>query len=125
MIPGLGLQNRSRVWCLLETLFKWAKKEGWTVVADSGEITEQSLGTYAVEVLHIQANGGRLHVEPIAQSVPEADGRVDLYAFPSLHRVRLLKRGAQWVIRTESGIDWPKRWNEQTFIGLAKELAAA
>ena len=73
---------------------------------------------------------GRLILEPIARGVLEAQGRVDLYAWPSLFRVMLLHkplgkdRGLAWGMRTESGIDWPQPWGRETFFTLAKGMCS-
>jgi len=109
---------------LLNDIKDWAEKERWLVDRQDKELQEERLGAYRSSVLFIQSPQGRLVAEPVARSVVGADGRVDLYAWPSLHRVRLLRIGAQWKVRTDSGIDWPKPWNHQAFVELAKELTA-
>jgi len=67
-------------------------------------------------------------LEPIARGTVGAQGRVDLYAWPSLFRVMLLHkprgkdRPLEWVVRTESGLDWPQAWSRETFLTLADGL---
>ena len=86
---------------------------------------EKSLGEYGTQRLLIHAQPGDLVVEPVARYVPGAEGRVDFYAWPSHNRVRLLRRPEGWVVRTDSGIDWPHPWNRETFLDLARRLMAA
>ena len=72
-------------------------------------------------VLTIHAPQGRLILEPIARGIVGAQGRVDLYAWPSLFKVLLLHkprgkdRPLEWVVRTESGLDWPQPWGVRHF----------
>jgi hypothetical protein len=53
-----------------------------------------------------------------------AAGRVDLYAWPTLFRVMLLRspQDETWAIRTDSGLRWPNPWSEETFAQLALGL---
>src|SRR5437660_741901 len=72
---------------LLETTRCWAEEVGWLVDVSDKEITERALGTYVVKQLTVKTPRGVLIMEPVARRVGGADGRVDLYAFPSLNRV--------------------------------------
>lgn len=110
---------------LLADVESWAKAEGWKVDTTDKQIQERELGHYSARVLSIEMPSGRVHFEPIARGIPYADGRVDLYAWPSMHCVRLFRRDGKWSIRTDSGIDWPKEWGQATFVELAQLLAAA
>ena len=101
---------------------RWAATEKWPVVELEKEVEEQGLGTYSVPVLFVQLPGSRLHVEPIARYVGGADGRIDLRSVETLNRVTLLRKGGTWVIRTDSGIDYPKRWSRATFAEVAQAL---
>jgi len=102
---------------------QWAEKQGWTVTEEQREVREERLGTYHVSVLEIDTPQGRVILEPIARDVLGAEGRVDLYAWPTLYRVMLLRRGdMSWVVRTESGINWPQPWEEGTFVALVEGL---
>jgi len=90
------------------------------------ELAEEIVGgAYRVPVVTIHALQGRLILEPIARGTMGAQGRVDLYAWPSLFRVMLLRRDGGWVARTESGIDWPQAWDRETFLTLADGLLKA
>lgn len=92
-----------------------AAARGWRVERERKELAEEVVdGAYRVPVVTIHAAQGRLTLEPVARGVLGAQGRVDLYAWPSLFRVMLLHKplgrghGLKWVVRTESGIDWPQ-----------------
>jgi hypothetical protein len=65
-----------------------------------------------------------IHVIPVAQHVVGADGRIDIEAFPALNRVKLIGRGEQWVIYTDSNIPLRQPWNAETFVQLAQDLTA-
>lgn len=106
----------------LKNVSQWAGAEQWVVVKHEKEISEQATGCYVVPVLTIELPSGRLHVEPIARYVAGADGRIDLLAYPVLNRVSLLRRSGKWVVRTDSGVDYPAEWNRSTFVKIAKEL---
>ncbi len=119
---------------LAEDIEAWASSagRGWRVEREQKELSEEVVGgAYLVPVVTIHAPEGRLILEPVARGVLGAQGRVDLYAWPSLFRVMLLHkplgkdRGLAWVVRTESGIDWPQPWNRETFLTLAEGLLNA
>jgi hypothetical protein len=109
---------------LLTNIEGWAENEGWLTKRDDKEIQEQELGSYTAQVLTIQSPQGRIIIDPIAKFVVSGDGRIDLYAWPSLNRVRLLRKNRKWIVRTDSGIDWPKPWGRETFLNLANGLLA-
>ena len=121
---------------LADDVQAWAEQEaaarGWRVEREQKELSEEVVGgAYQVPVVTVHAPQGRLILEPVARGVLGAQGRVDLYAWPSLFRVMLLHkplgkgRGLKWVVRTESGIDWPQPWNRETFLTLAEGLLNA
>ena len=102
----------------------------WSARSRSGRRTWSVARTaYRVPVVTIHAPQGRLILEPIARGTLGAQGRVDLHAWPSLFRVMLLHRPRgkdrplEWVVRTESGLDWPQLWNRETFLTLAEGAA--
>ena len=99
---------------------------GWTVERQMHELEEEVVGgTYAVPGLRLSAGDDELRLEPVARGVLHADGRVDLYAWPSLYRVMLLRKNGGWTVRTESGLDWPQAWDRETFLTLADGLLRA
>lgn len=101
--------------------------EEWHINLSAKTIEEESLGRYEISMMEINTTDGRLFVEPVARDVIGARGRIDLYAWPSLFRVMLLRRSQseEWVVRTDSGINWPVAWGESTFFSLAASLLKA
>jgi hypothetical protein len=115
---------------LVQQVTAWAaavqEEHHWTLEAGQIELAEEIVGgTYRVPTLIIHAEGNALHLEPIARGVLSAEGRVDLSAWPSLFRVMLLRKNDTWIVRTESGLDWPQTWSEQTFLTIAEGLLQA
>ncbi len=117
-------QWQTAVKALAHEIEDWARERGWGVERSSGEVNEELFGVYEVPVLTIETDKGRLILEPIARMVVGADGRVDLYAYPTLFRVMLLYTAGdhRWTVRTDSGIDWPQPWQKDTFYALAAGL---
>jgi len=109
---------------LVSDISVWAQEDGWTVRADQIEITEEALGPYTAPMLEIDTPDGRLILEPIARIVFRGEGRVDFYAWPTLFRVMLLYKPTEkrWIVRTDSGINWPHPWNRETFVAIGKGL---
>ena len=105
----------------------WAKAEGWNVNASDRVISEESIGVYTVPDLTIETpEGQRLIVEVKGRGPASASGRVQLFAWPTLFRVLLLRKPDEgWTIRTDSGIPLRKTWNRETFITLARDLLSA
>jgi hypothetical protein len=105
---------------------QWAEAQGWTVEQSEREVDDAYIGTYKAPVLEISTPQGNVHLEPIGIDVPGARGRVDLRAWPSLYRVMLMRKPDQrWVVRTESGINWPHPWGVGTFVELTEGLLGA
>ena len=106
----------------------WARQEsGWTVdTPGATNINEEGLGTYEAPVVTIYAPDGRLVLEPIARNFP-GRGIVELYAWPTLFRVRLLlgESDTDWQVRVDSGFTLHQKWNRENFIVLANDLLRA
>lgn len=111
---------------LLHQVEQWVAEDRpeWRIEYSSADVTEVSSGSYTIPVLEIVAPNGRLMLEPVGRDVYGARGRIDLYAWPSMYRVMLLRSFAsdEWVIRTESGIDWPQPWGKPGFLAVADRL---
>lgn len=127
---GVRLRNEwTRVVRDLEKdIADWAKAEGWDVSTSERVVSEESIGAYAVPDLIIETpEGQRLILEVKGRGPASAAGRVQLFAWPTLFRVLLLRKSDDdgWVIRTDSGIPLRKTWNRETFITLAKDLLSA
>lgn len=108
---------------LMSDVERWAKEKDWlTARLEAKTLTETGLGTYCVSDLRVRTNSGVLDVEVLARNIVGAEGRVDLVAFPTMDRFILVHRGGRWVVRTDSGFDWPKQWGKRTFVELAQQL---
>lgn len=110
---------------LCDEIKGWAEARHWFVHEDEKLLSEERLGRYAAPTLFIQSPQGRIQVDPIGRDILGADGRVDILSFPSLNCMLLLRVGGLWLLKTESGIDWPEPWNADTFFKLANALACA
>lgn len=96
---------------LVRQVEEWAEAakdvRGWTVEQETHEIHEEVVGgAYRVPGLRLSTSSDELRLEPVARGVLHADGRIDLYAWPSLFRVMLLRKNGEWVIphRVWSGL---------------------
>ena len=129
---------------ILETLLKdveaWSASFGWVTERSQTEVDEGyfeigkpiSMGVYPVPMLTIATNlprvtpFDRLIIEPISAGIARGMGRVDFYAYPAMYRVMLLHtpdKAEKWTVRTDSGIDWPHGWNQETFYNLSVALS--
>jgi len=108
---------------LLSQIEQWAAEEDWQVARlKAKKLTESELGTYPVSDLRIRTHSGILNVVVIAKDIVGADGRVDLVAFPTLERFILIRHGERWVVKSDSGKVWPRKWGRKTFVDLAERL---
>jgi hypothetical protein len=103
----------------------WAADRHWAVHREEKTVRESRLGEYVVPVLSVLAPAGRVQLDPVARYVAGGDGRIDLLAWPSLSRMLLIRTGGRWVLKTDSGVEWPEGWNQQTFARLVELLNAA
>ncbi len=109
---------------LIDRVAAWAKRRKWAVDYQEKQVHESRLGSYAVPVLVVRAPSGVVYVEPVARYVAKADGRIDLYSFPAMNRMMLVRAGTDWVLKTDSGVKWPEPWSEQAFTRLVELLNA-
>lgn len=125
------VQREKQAWldCIEDLLNKvesWAKASGWEVARETKTLSEDALGDYEVPVLKLRATGGGIvFVEPEARYVIGADGRVDIYAWPTLQRLLLIRSKGQWQLKTDSGVPWPELWGKKTFASIVKSLTEA
>jgi hypothetical protein len=131
-VSGIDLNEGREQWVetvrgFCDEAAKWSEAQGWKVERRELELTEELLGTYSVPMLTIKTQHGTVIVEPVARIVMGAVGRIDLYAYPTLFRVMLLRssRNGRWLIRTDSGIFLKQPWDEATFAGLVADLTGA
>lgn len=110
---------------LVSEVEKWAATRGWQAVRETQQFQEEGLGAYTAPVLTVQAPRAKMVLEPAARFAAGSDGRVDLYDWPSLNRLLLKRKGAQWQLHTDAGIPWPRPWSEEAFEELARLLGEA
>ena len=112
---------------LLDQITDWVSAKKWTVQRETRVINEEVLGAYTVSDAVINTPQGELKLEVMARGVPEAAGRVELSAWPTLFRVILLHHASQpdWTIYTDSGISLRQPWTQETFLTLVEDLLAA
>ncbi len=103
-----------------------AQEPGWTVTeGETDTIKEDALGAYTAPMLTIHAPDGERRVEPIARNYPGL-GIVELYAWPTAYRVRLIQQKAgEWRVLTASGIFLRQPWDCEHFITLVRDLVRA
>lgn len=111
-----------RVADLITQVDEWSQAEGWNVERQRKIVQEKLLGAYEVDALVIRLQGGEIHVKPIALHVVGADGRVDIEAFPTLSRIKLVGVAGGWQIMTDSNVPLREPWNRETFVQLVHDL---
>jgi hypothetical protein len=112
----------ARIEELIAEIASWSQAEGWQVERHEKTLREAAFGEYQAPCLQIHLPGGELSVNPIALQAVGADGRVDLEAFPTLSRVKLVGSPEGWKIITDSNVPIRSPWNRETFVQLAHDL---
>lgn len=126
----------SAVEALMTDVTAWSHSQGWDVLARGRkadrDFSDAEQGASIIEIdAHPQdARSGsdvKLVLEPITYNSATGIGRVDFYVWPALYRVRLLHQSGSnaWILRTDSGLDWPLPWNKDTFTQIAHGLLKA
>ena len=118
-------QWRDSVFAMADDTQQWSMQEGWTVDRTDKQVHEELLGDYVVPQLRIRVSDGEVLLNPVGLHVIGADGRVDLEGWPSLNRVKLVRRQGVWEVYTDSNVPLHRPWNKETFVQLAKDLVAA
>ena len=121
--------DQRQEWCalldgLMNQISSWAAAKSWLVSRKEKDIRDDLPDAYAAPILEIKTPQGHIVVEPVGRKVIGAEGRVDIYAFPSLNRLLLVHIEGRWVIKTDSGVVWPRGWNKKAFVELAGSLTA-
>jgi hypothetical protein len=116
---------KSQVRELCDEVKKWAKEKGWSVHEDIKQISEDHVGSYEVPVLVLQSPQGRVHIDPIGCEIVGASGRVDIFTWPALNRMLLVRGDDRWEVRTDARVAWPAEWCEDTFFDIVNRLDAA
>ncbi len=111
---------------LFEQVSEWSRLEGWE---SRREDTRTGLGDSpdaAFPALVIEPKPEeKIYIEPRGHK-KDGSAVFEMYAWPTLVRVRLLQRPAQegWEIFTDAGIPFHHDWNRQTFVRLANDMLA-
>ena len=113
---------------LADQLAEWVRQEPEWSFEETGtqDVEEPPLGRYAVSLWSIRTPDGEVRLEPIARNYP-GRGIVELFAWPTLYRVRLTEDASWggWRIRTDSGISLRQEWNRENFFILVRDLVSA
>jgi hypothetical protein len=113
-----------RVKQLVDQVEQWATAEGWAIHRDQKEIKDRMAGDFTVPLLRLRAPGGDAFLTPVALRIAgDGDGRVDLEAWPTLNRVRLIgKPDGGWEVITDSNIPLRQPWSREMFVQLVRDL---
>ena len=110
---------------LIGDIRSWCLGKGLATADSTKLITESKVGEYSVSVLQLRTtNGQNVFVEPIARFVVDAQGLVDIYSWPSLRRIVLVRQLDNWAIRTDSGVPLPMSWSEKSFFEIIDALTS-
>lgn len=104
---------------------RWSESFGWATSRQKKTIRERALGAYEVDDLVIKTTSGVLVLEVRGRDVIDAEGRVDLYALENLNRLILVRKDGRWVLKTDTGVRWPKVWGRSAFGELPEMVASA
>lgn len=110
---------------LCDEVKKWAKAKSWSVHEDFKKISEDHIGSYEVPCLILLSPQGRVHIDPIGCEIVGAAGRVDIFTWPALNRMLLVRTGDRWEIRTDARVALDAEWCEKTFFDIISRLDAA
>lgn len=127
--PSLAEEQRRREWVehiaqVIQQAEGWAAARDWATARTERTLNERGLGQYTVPLLRIRLPLGEVHVIPVARNIIGADGRIDMEAFPTTDRVKLIRRGRDWEIYSDSNARLPAAWNAETFARIAQDLVA-
>ena len=104
---------------LIRQATSWALSAGFEVTVEPhSELAE-------VSVLTLEEGKRRIHVEPSVYAAERLPTAIDIYAFPSLVRVRLRgpDEAGAWEIFTSDNIPLRRAWSKNTFLELCADLA--
>jgi hypothetical protein len=112
----------------------WARASGWRTRRIAKTVNERQLGSYKVPVLLMEKDTVEVVLNPVARSVPGADGAVDLYVAPAYDDIAsLYLEGDHWVVHhgerpgpmaTERVVEIaPRPYGEQTIRAILDGMA--
>ena len=132
---ALKVEWLDRLNALVGEVEGWARASGWRTRRIAKTVNERRLGTYKVPVLLMEKDTVEVVRNPVARSVPGADGAVDLYVAPAYDDIAsLYLEGDHWVVHygerpdpmaAESTVEiksWP--YAEQTIRTILDGMAA-
>lgn len=117
-------QWKDGVLAIAEQAQEWSAEQGWAVARQEKQVHEELLGDYEVPQLRIRVSDGELLLNPVGLHVIGAEGRIDLEAWPSLNRVKLVRHNDVWEVYTDSNVPLRRPWSKETFVQLAKDLVS-
>lgn len=131
--PGQDTQAQLQEWqrrldTLADEIRSWSEARGWLVEVKPAEVRETLLGEYRVPHVRVvrPVPRGEVHVEPIALRIVGGDGRVDVWSFPAMNRVRLVGDSqGQWRVYTDSNVRLREPWNAELWYRLVEDLLAS
>src|SRR5262249_52332030 len=108
---------------LFNQISEWSHEEGWRVEPEIEHVDlPKSSELMEKHSMRITTPEGRIHLEPAGR---KADGRVvvDMYAYPTLVRVRLLQVPGSdaWQVVTSEGMPFYWDWNKANFTRLVHD----
>lgn len=121
---------------LIADVTEWSQREDWDVLIRNRKadrdlsFEEHSFPVVEIDAHPQDARSGRdvkLILEPMTYNSATETGRVDFYVWPAMYRVRLIHKPGQnkWIVKTDSGLNWPHPWNRKTFTQIAQGLLSA
>jgi hypothetical protein len=123
--PKIGLKEwEAAIGQLVTDIARWAEAQEWLVARERKELLETALGKYHATDLNVKLPGGWIVVEVKGRDVVGAEGRVDLYSWPGIRRMLLIRQNGKWIVKTDDGMTWPSPWNQKTFVEIAKQLVS-
>jgi len=130
-ISNLSQQTVREEWVaacerLISQIETWATELNWSTHRADILLDERETGPYTVPTVRVRLPGrAEIHVTPIARGIPGGNGRVDMESWPSLHRVRFIRRdGDTWEAITDSNVRLREPWTREFFTNLAQDLTA-
>jgi hypothetical protein len=108
---------------IVKDITEWSQQEAWLVHQTQKPLKEPGIGEYKAPVLQIKTPADHIIVEPVARYIVNADGRIDVYAWPTLRRAALVRRDGRWTLRYDEDI---RRipWSRRNFVQVAQTLTA-
>lgn len=117
-------QIASEATSLFNQVSVWSQKHGWKVSPQIDYLDLPNSQDYLEKPgIQIETGDGRIHLDAVGS---KADGTaiVDMFAFPTLVRIRLLHAPGtdRWTPVTDIGMELKYDWNEDDFVRLAHDM---